>query len=147
MKKKRRGRRKSTPGGAAGGAAGGKGYLLPFLRRRPRDGRCPQRSTGRRARRQESRGVAITISRTTFASRPTKVPAPFRGRRCDMGFDDPGLQPADPLRRHTEQQEINVIPTKTADAVHRNPHGAEERCPADLLGAPGVGVISKPVCK
>ena len=35
-------------GGNAGGAAGGKGYLIPFLRRRPRDGGCPQRSTGRR---------------------------------------------------------------------------------------------------
>ena len=38
---------------------------------------------------------------------------------CDMGHDDPGLQPADLLRRHTEQQEINVIPIKTAVAVHR----------------------------
>ena len=37
----------------------------------------------------------------------------------DMGHDDPGLQPADLLRRHTEQQEINVIPVKTAVAVHR----------------------------
>ena len=38
---------------------------------------------------------------------------------CDTGHDDPGLQPADLLRRHTEQQEINVIPIKTAVAVHR----------------------------
>ena len=36
-----------------------------------------------------------------------------------MGHDDPGLQPADLLRRHTEQQETNVIPIKTAVAVHR----------------------------
>ena len=39
--------------------------------------------------------------------------------RCDTEHDDPGLQPADFLRRHTEQQEINVIPIKTAVAVHR----------------------------
>ena len=35
------------------------------------------------------------------------------------GHDDPGLQPADLLRRHAEQQEINVIPIKTMVAVHR----------------------------
>ena len=44
----------------------------------PRDDGCPQRSTGRGARRQESWGVAITVSRPTFASRPTKVLAPPR---------------------------------------------------------------------
>ena len=33
--------------------------------------------------------------------------------------DDPGLQPVDLLRHHTEQQEINVIPMKAAVAVHR----------------------------
>ena len=38
---------------------------------------------------------------------------------CDTGHDDPGLQPADLLRRHTEQQEIIVIPIKAAVAVHR----------------------------
>ena len=63
--------------------------------------------------------VAMTVSRTTFASRPlTKVPAPPRGRICDTGHDDPGLQQEDLLRRPTEQQEIHVIPIKTAVAVH-----------------------------
>ena len=38
---------------------------------------------------------------------------------CDTGHDDPGLQPTDLLRRHTEQQEIIVIPAETAVAVHR----------------------------
>ena len=99
---------------------GRQGMPLALLTQEPKDGGCPHRSTGRRARRQESRGVAITVSRTTFASRPlTKVPAPPRGRRCDTEHDDPELQPADLLRRHTEQQKINVIPSKTAVAVHR----------------------------
>ena len=40
-------------------------------------------------------------------------------RMSDTGHDDPELQPADPLRRHTEQQKINVILIKTAAAVHR----------------------------
>ena len=98
-------------GGDAGGTAGCNEYLLPLLAQEPGDGGCPRRSTGRRARGQENRGVA-----TTFASRPlTKVSASSRGRRCDTGHDNPGLQ--------------------------------SEWCPADLLlGAPGVGVISEPVC-
>ena len=53
-------------------------------------------------------------------SPPTKVPSPPQGRVCDTGHDDPGLQPADLLHHYTEQQEINVIPIKTAVAVHRS---------------------------
>ena len=128
-----------------GGAAGGKGYLFPFSRKEPRDGGCPQRSTGRRARRQESRGVAITDSRTTFASRPlTKVPAPPWGK----GHDDPRLQPADLLRRHTEQKEIIVIPIKTAVAVQRTriarKSGARQRPPSWRTW--GQCLFSKPLC-
>ena len=36
-----------------------------------------------------------------------------------QGTTTPGLQPADLLRRHTEQHEINTIPSKTAVVVHR----------------------------
>ena len=46
------------------------------------------------------------------------MPALPRGRRCHTRHNDPGLQPAG-LLRHTEDQEINVIPIKTAVAVHR----------------------------
>ena len=70
-------------GGNAGGAAGGKGYLLPFSRRSPETEDVHKRSTGRRARRQENRGVPTTVSRTTFASRQlTKVPAPPAGEEA-----------------------------------------------------------------
>ena len=59
-------------------------------------------------------------TRTTFASRLlTEVPAPPRERMCDTGHDDPRLQPAGLLRRHTDQQEIHVIPTETAVSVHQ----------------------------
>ena len=87
--------------GNAGGAAGGNGYLLPFLRRSaetedvhkgPRDDVRASKSAG---------GVAITVSPTTFGSLPQKVPAPPQNKVFNTGHDDPGLQPADLLRRHT----------------------------------------------
>ena len=86
----------------------------------PRDGGCPRRSSGRRARWQESPRAAITVSRTTLAPCPlTKVPAPPRGRRRHTRHNDPGLQSVDLLRRHTEEQDIYIIPVKTAVVVHR----------------------------
>ena len=97
--------------GQRGWRSGRQGIPLALLTQEARDGGCPQRST-RCARRDIG-------SRTTIASPPQNVPAPPRGRMCDTGHDDPGLQPADPLRRHTEQQKINVILIKTVVAVHR----------------------------
>ena len=74
-------------GGNARGAAGGKGYLLPFLRRSPETEdvhKGPRDDV-----RHESRGVATTVSRTTFASRPTKVPAPPWGGCVTRGTTTP----------------------------------------------------------
>ena len=105
-------------GGNAGGAAGGKGCLFPFLRKSPETEDVHKGSRDDVRAGKRAGAVAITVSRTTFASRPTKVPAPPRRRMCDTGHDDPGLQPEDLLRRHTEQQEINVISIKTVVAVH-----------------------------
>ena len=63
-----------------------------------------------------------------------------------MKHDNPGLQPPDLFRRHTEQQEVNVIPVKTAVAVHRTriarKSGARQTSFLAHLGS----VISKPVC-
>ena len=116
-------------------AAGGKGYLSPFSRRSPetedahkgpRDDVQRKRAGASRQRSRERR----------CASHPlTTVPAPPRGKMCDTGHDDPGLKPADPLRRHTEQQ-------KNRGRRAPNAHRAEDF----FLGAPGVRVISKPVC-
>ena len=138
----------STPG-PRGWRRGLQGIPLTLLTQEPRDGGCPHRSKGRRTRRQESRGVATTVSRTTFASRPTKVPAPPGERRCHTGHDDPGLQPADLLRRHTEQQKINVIPIKTAVAVHptRIARRTSARWTSFCMQAPGFGSISKQTCQ
>ena len=65
---------------------------------------------------------------------------------CDTGHDDPGLQPADLLRRHTEQQEIHLIPVETV-AVHRTriarKSGARQ---TSFLAQLGSVLISKPVC-
>ena len=130
--------------GQRGWRRGRQGIPLSLLTQEARDGGCPQRSTGRRARRQESRGVATTDSRTTFASRPTKVPAPPRERMCDTGHDDPGLQPADLLRRHHRTAGNPRHSNQNRGRCAPNAHRAEEQCPADLLlGAPGVGCYLK----
>ena len=93
---------------------------------------------GRRARRQESRGC-----RDDGLTNDVRV-SPDEGAgvapRCDTGHDDPGMEPADLLRRHTEQLEINVIPIKTAVAVHRTRITLKSDL---LLSAPGVCVNFK----
>ena len=119
--------------GQRGRRPGRQGIPLSLHTQEPRDGGCPQKSTRRRARRQESRGAATTISRTTFASHPlTKVPAPPRRRRCHVRHNNPELQPAS---SHRNQRHSNQNRGRRAPKTHR----AEERCPTDLLGAPGVG--------
>ena len=66
---------------------------------------------------------------------------------CDTEHDDPGLQPADLLRRHTEQQEIIVIPIETAVAVHRTRIARKSGAwQASFLAHLGSVLISKPVC-
>ena len=67
-----------------------------------------------------------------------------RRTRCDTGHVDPGVQPVDLLRRYTEQQEINVIPTRTAVAVHRTHIAWRMSARRD---APGIIFISKEACQ
>ena len=65
---------------------------------------------------------------------------------CDTGHDDPGLQPTDLLRRHTEQQEINVIPIKTVVAVHGTRVARKSSAlQTSFLAHLGSVLISKPV--
>ena len=112
---------------------------LTLLTQEPRNGGCPQRSTGRRARRQESRGVAITVSNDVCVS-PTDEgagAAPVdevrhearRPRTAACG--SPSSHRTEGNQRHSYQNRGRRAP---------NAHRAEERCPADLLlGALGVG--------
>ena len=101
---------RNTPTSSNSGATWAKGHLLPFLRRSPE---TEDVHTGPRddARAGKRAGAVSRLARRRCRRRPG-------GRRCDTGHDDPGLQPADFLRRYMEQQKINVIPIKTAVAVH-----------------------------
>ena len=89
----------------------------------------------------------ITVQRKTFVSRLlTKVPAPPRGEDVSHGARRPqaaasGSPPS--LQTARNQRYSNQNRRFRAPNTHR----AEERCPAGLLlGALGVGVVSKPVC-
>ena len=93
-------------------------------------------------------GPAITVSRPTLASCPlTKVPAPPRGRTRHARRNDPGLQPVDLLRRHAEEQEIHIIPIKTAVVVHQTriarKNGAGRPPPCRVLGRRNVKINAR----
>ena len=129
--------------GQRGWRRGRQGIPLTLLTQEPGDGGCPHRSTGRRARKQESHSVAITVSRTTFASRPlTKVPAPPRGGGVTRGTTTP-----DCIRRHTEQQKKQRHSNQNRGRRAPNAHRADSERSVDLLlHAPGFGSISKQTC-
>ena len=122
---------------------------LPFLRR------SPETEDVHKGKRDDVRaGIECRGWRDNGFANDVRVSPADEGagaasgeRRCDTGHDDPGLQPADLLRRHTDQKEINVIPIKTAVAVHRTriarKSGARQ---ASFLARLGSALISKPVC-